>query len=476
MKSFHMVKRTASFMLMIALLSVPSSAVAQTKIEAPKNPYNASEDVRLGSDAARQVERDMPILNDYEVQNYLTRVGRRLVEAIPPEFQHREFRYSFKPVDVRDLNAFALPGGFTYVNRGLIEVARNESELAGVMAHEISHVALRHGTAQMAKGQKLAVGSAIGQIAGAILGGIAGGAVSAASQVGFGAYFLKYSRAYERQADLLGAQIMARAGYDPRDLANVFRTLEREGGGRGGPEWLSSHPNPGNRYEAINREADMLRVQNPVQNTQEFSRVQARLRGFPRARTMEEVARRQGGNRNPRTPTRTSTGGARAGEPPSRTTRTFESSDRRFRMDYPSNWSAYQQGGTSVTFAPEWAFDGDEMTHGAVIGYVDTGRASMSLDQSLDAIINELARSNPNLREERRARYSGSLDGERAMATYLVGQNSLGNTEKVWIIARPSGQGVISLLFLAPERDFRQYESTFSQMIRSFVVEDRFSR
>jgi hypothetical protein len=100
----------------------------------------------------------------------------------------------------------------------------------------------------------------------------------------------------------------------------------------------------------------------------------------------------------------------------------------------------------------------------------------MSLDQSLDAIINELARSNPNLREERRARYSGSLDGERAMATYLVGQNSLGNTEKVWIIARPSGQGVISLLFLAPERDFRQYESTFSQMIRSFVVEDRFSR
>jgi hypothetical protein len=471
MKLPSYLRTCASLLLAVSLLALPSPA--QTRIEAPKNPYKIDEDVRLGRESANEVERQLPLMNDPETQSYLNRLGRRLVEAIPSQFQHPEFRYSFKPVDVSDLNAFALPGGFTYVNRGLMEAARNEGELAGVMSHEISHVALRHGTAQYAKGQKLAIGSAIGQVLGAVLGGPVGGVVSAGSQIGFGSWLLKYSREYERQADLLGAQIMARAGYDPRDLANMFRTLERANAGRGGPEWLSSHPNPGNRYDAINKEAAILRVQNPVKNTPEFTRLQARLRDFPRARSMEEIARR-GGN-NPQRPTRTSTGRSRTGEPPSRTFVTYESSDRLFRMDYPSNWNPIAQDG-GVTLAPEWAFEQNEMTHGAVVNYFQTRRSGMTIDESLDAIINELARSNPNLREERDARYAGRLDGERAMATYLSGRNSLGYVERVWVIARPSNQGVISLLFLAPERQFRQYEETFSQMVRSFIVDDRFRR
>ncbi len=474
MKRMRNLKSSASATLMFAFF-LPLAALAQTKIEAPKNPYSLDKDVQLGREAANQVERELPMMRDSEVQNYLTRVGRRLVEAIPPQFQYSQFRYSFKPVDVSDLNAFALPGGFTYVNRGLMEAARNESELAGVMAHEISHVALRHGTAQMAKGQKLAVGSTIGQILGAILGGPVGGVVSAGSQIGFGAYFLKYSRAYERQADTLGAQIMARAGYDPRDLANVFRTLEQASGGRSGPEWLSSHPNPGNRYEAINREADMLRVQNPVHNTPEFTRIQARLRDFPRSRSMEEIAR--SGNRNPQQrPRPTSTGNSRPGEPPSRSLRNYRSANGHFSMDYPTNWNSYPQDGGGATFAPEWAFEGDELTHGSVIGYVGSRRANMTLDESLDTIIRDLMRSNSSLREERGARYGGRLDGQQAMSTYLSGRNSLGYVERVWIIARPSGQGIISLLFFAPERDFRQYQSAFSQMVRSFTVDERYRR
>jgi Zn-dependent protease with chaperone function len=464
----------SSAALILAFVLLPIGALPQTKIEAPKNPYSLDKDVQLGREAANQVERELPLLRDPEVQNYLNRVGRRLVEAIPSQFQYSQFRYSFKPVDVSDLNAFALPGGFTYVNRGLMQAARNESELAGVMAHEISHVALRHGTAQMAKGQKLAVGATIGQVLGAILGGPVGGVVAAGSQIGFGAYFLKYSRAYERQADTLGAQIMARAGYDPRDLANVFRTLEQASGGRSGPEWLSSHPNPGNRYEAINREADLLRVQNPVHNTPEFTRIQARLRDHPRARSMEEIAR--SGNRNPQQrPRPTSTGGSRPGEPPSRSLRNYRSSNGHYSMDYPSNWNPYPQNGGGATFAPEWAFEGDELTHGSVVGYLSARRA-MNLNEALDTIIRDLARSNANLREERDARYSGRLDGQPALATYLSGRNSLGYVERIWIIARPSGQGVISLLFFAPERDFQQYQDTFSQMVRSFAVDDRYSR
>ena len=275
----------ASISLLISMLVMP--ALAQTRVSAPKNSMDIRKDVELGRQAAAEVEKQVPLLNDSEINRYVEHVGMRLAEAIPPEFQHREFQYSFKVVDASDINAFALPGGFTYVNRGLIEAAKNEGELAGVIAHEISHVALRHGTAQYAKAQKAGIGQAAGQILGAIIGGGVGSVIAATSQLGIGAYFTKYSREYEKQADILGSQMMARADYDPRDLANMFRTIEQQSEGRGGPEWLSSHPNPGNRYEYINREAQTLPVSNPIKNTPEFREERARLRDMPRARSME---------------------------------------------------------------------------------------------------------------------------------------------------------------------------------------------
>src|ERR1051325_578951 len=269
MKRCKNLTTTIGVLTLLATLVMPFYALAQTHVTAPKNPYNPQEDVKLGRQAAAEAERQFPILNNREVTDYIARIGDRLVEAIPREYQHPEFRFSYKVVNVSDLNAFALPGGFTYVNRGLIEAAKNEGELAGVMAHELSHVALRHGTAQYAKAQKVGIWAGIAAIGGALLGGQAG---AAAAQIPFQLSFLKYGREYERQADTLGAQIMARAGYDPRDLANMFRTLEQQAG-KGGPEWMSDHPNPGNRYEAINREAEMLRVTNPNTDNRDFNNI-----------------------------------------------------------------------------------------------------------------------------------------------------------------------------------------------------------
>src|SRR5262249_356179 len=189
------------------------------------------------------------------------RVGGNLAAAIPPEFQHSEFHYTFSVVNASDINAFALPGGPMFVNRGMIEASRSEGEMAGVMAHEISHVALRHGTAQITKSQGFGVqlGAIGGAILGAVIGGNVGDVVAQGTQLGLGAYVLKYSREYETQADVIGAQILARAGYDPMDLARMFETIEKQGGSRG-PEWLSSHPNPGNREQRISQEAAKLRV------------------------------------------------------------------------------------------------------------------------------------------------------------------------------------------------------------------------
>src|ERR1044072_7649 len=283
----------SALLLAVAMLVMPLAALGQTRIEMPKNKYKVSDDVQAGQQAAQQVYQQMPILRDSYVDGYVESVGRRLVQAIPAEYGHPEFRYSFDVGDARDINAFALPGGPMFVNRGMIEAARTEGEMAGVMAHEISHVALRHATAQATETQKFQIGSVLGQIAGAVIGGGVGQVVGAASQIGFGAGALKYSRKYETQADILGAQMMGGAGYDPRDLANMFRTIAQQGGGSGGPEWLSSHPNPGNREQRIMQEAQMLRVNTEAarQDTAQFRSVQSRLRGMPRARTMEEIAR-----------------------------------------------------------------------------------------------------------------------------------------------------------------------------------------
>ena len=131
-------------------MTVAASA-AQTRITADKNKYTPAQDVQVGQEAAAEVRREMPLLNDDRIDGYVARIGRNLVRAIPPEFQHSEFRYTFEVVNQKEINAFALPGGPMFLNRGMMEAAKAEGEIAGVMAHEISHVALRHGTAQATK-------------------------------------------------------------------------------------------------------------------------------------------------------------------------------------------------------------------------------------------------------------------------------------------------------------------------------------
>src|ERR1041385_7661676 len=244
-----------AWIALVAITVMPFTALAQTQIKYHTNKYSPQDDVKLGRQAAQEAESQFPLLRDETVRGYVENVGQRLVTAIPPEFQHPEFRYYFKVVNARDINAFALPGGPMYVNRGMIQAARTEGEMAGVMAHELSLVALRHGTAQATKAQKYGLLAGILGIGGTIFGGPGVGQLA---QAPFAVYLLKFSREYETEADVLGAQIMARAGYDPRDLANMFRTIERQGGGGGG--FLSDHPSPSDRYARINREAQLLRV------------------------------------------------------------------------------------------------------------------------------------------------------------------------------------------------------------------------
>src|SRR5437867_12232406 len=244
MKSFPLKSRSASVAVALALSS--TLVAAQTQITAPNNSYTPAQDVELGQKAAAEARQQLPVMRDDEVTSYVENLGRRLVAAIPSELQHPEFRYTFEVVNVKEINAFALPGGPMFVNRGMIDAASNEGEVAGVMAHELSHVILRHGTAQASKATKYEIGQLAGAVIGAIIGGTVGSVVAQGTQFGLGTAFLRFGREFVQQADIQGAQIMARAGYDPRDMANMFKTIQ-ERSGSGGPQWLSDHPNPGNR-------------------------------------------------------------------------------------------------------------------------------------------------------------------------------------------------------------------------------------
>ena len=281
--------RSSASVIAVLLVSVAALS-AETKIEPRKNSFKPSQDVQLGRQAAAEVRQQLPMLNDRPTDALVERIGRRLVASVPARLQQPAFRYSFDVVNLREINAFALPGGPMFLHRGMLQAARTDDEVAGVMAHELSHVILRHGTLQAAKAQKFQIGAIAGQVLGAIVGGQKGAIIAQGSQIGLGTYFLKYSREYEREADLLGAQIMARAGYDPRQMANMFRTIQQQGG-NSGPEFLSDHPDPGNRYDAIIREARSLRVTGAASTGPAFDTVRSRLAQMPPAPTTQQVAR-----------------------------------------------------------------------------------------------------------------------------------------------------------------------------------------
>lgn len=216
------------FALAVVMLALAlSELLAQTQIKLPKNNFTPQQDVEIGRKAAAEVRKQYPIITDEAISRYLKSLGDRLVAVAPPDLNQPVYEYSFTPVNLKEINAFALPGGPMFVQRGMFEAAASEGEVVGVMAHELSHVLLRHGTANATKAQNpwLQIGQLAGAIGGAVVGGAAGSAIAESSQFGLGTLMLRYSRDFEKQADLMGSQLMARAGYDPRALAHMFETI-----------------------------------------------------------------------------------------------------------------------------------------------------------------------------------------------------------------------------------------------------------
>jgi predicted Zn-dependent protease len=229
-------------LITLALVVAPFSAAAQS-YKPGFNVFSPQQDYEIGRQSAAVANRRLSTYSDARV----TRIGRRLAAVAPGA----RFPYEFRVVNDRSLNAFALPGGFVYINRGALDAARNEDEVAAVIAHEIAHVSLRHGTNQASKAYMAQAG--LGLFGGLLGNGGVGQAIGMVGGFGLNTLFLKYSRSAESQADLLGLQMLRRAGYNPRAMVSILQTIQGQSHGRS-IEWLSNHPNPENRIARLERE------------------------------------------------------------------------------------------------------------------------------------------------------------------------------------------------------------------------------
>ncbi len=465
------IRALAPIALAIALLT--PLTVAQTRITPPKNKYTPEQDVQLGREAAAEARREYPVINDPGLDSYLDSLGQRLVAASPAELNNPVFEYSFTPVNLKEINAFALPGGAMFVNRGMFEAAQKEGEVVGVMAHELSHVLLRHGTANATKAQGFQFGQLAGAIAGAVVGGGWGDMIAQGSQLGLGTWLLKYSREYEKQADLLGSQIMARAGYDPLDLARMFETIQQQSQG-GGPQWLSSHPDPGNRSAYIAKEAAMLRVAHRDSQPPEFQRAQAAFARLPAATSMADLARSGRGNTGGGDPSGAPVG--RIGDPvppPSPDFRTIQGG-RLFDADVPANWQAVSSN-NAVKYVPRNGYGAVEggqtiFTHGVEFGVAPA--ASRQLIEATRTLLNAFARGNPDLRQRGETR-DLRLSERSALGVSLVNRSQLGGSEYIDVYTTFLADGrLFYFATIVPERDAAQYSPVFERIGRSIRLRD----
>jgi len=247
--------------------------------------YSIESEIRMGKQYATQIEASLKMVTDPTINEYVNRVGQNLVRN-----SDAKVPFTIKVVDSDVINAMALPGGFFYVNSGLILAADNEAELAGVMAHEIAHVAARHTTRQMTRAQFLNYAS----LPLIFVGGGIGLAAREAAGIGVPMTFLKFSRTFEAEADYLGIQYMYKAGYDPNEFVNFFEKIQAEEKKKPGSmaKVFADHPQTPDRITKSQEEiATILPAKDQyIETTSEFNDMKARLAAIENKHKVDDSA------------------------------------------------------------------------------------------------------------------------------------------------------------------------------------------
>jgi Zn-dependent protease with chaperone function len=439
----------------VLALALPLAAQVK-KYEPGFNLFSPQQDIEIGREAAEEVRRSMPVVNNAELTGYVTRVGERLAKSS----RAGKFPYSFAVVNDPNINAFALPGGPVFVHSGLLAAVDNESELAGVLAHEISHAALRHGTSQVSKANliQLPVLLAAGFL------GDRGGIWPALAQLGIDlgatSLLLRYSRDAEKEADLNGAQIMNEVGYDPAFAASFFQKLEKEKGASPGrlEQLFSSHPNPGNRVQYVAE-------QNRYLPRREYSELDPA--GLARAKQIVASL-----------PAAPKPGGAgKSGTPDPRVIRPsgryVNYQGRGYAVRLPDNWQVFgDHNAGTVTVAPRAAVvsgrRGETLIgYGLMISHYYPQNRRVNLNRDTAALTRELLAGNSGMRQTGNPR-SVRVAGQAALVTPLESPSPFAGQREIDMLVTVAQPGALFyMVFISPESEWPETQPAFDEVVRS---------
>lgn len=441
--------------ILLGLLLPCAPAYARFQPKPCKNSYTTEQEIAEGKKAAAQISKQMPVLPDSSpVTQYIQQLGNKLVKYAPGT----PWPYQFHVVNMADINAFALPGGAIFVNLGTIQAAENEAQLAGVIAHEISHVVLRHATCNLTRQRTPGMLAGIGQIAaGVLLGGGAGALASQGIGAVAGLSFLKMSRDAEKQADLLGTDMLYDAGYDPRGMAQFFEIIQGQYG-EGGAQLMSDHPNPGNRTAYVNDEISTLPPKKHyVETTPEFARVKKLVAGM-HAYTAREVASGVWKKQAPDHTVAQSVNAPAIDPTPDGNWQAYAARD--FQMDYPGNWRAYSDQGPEVTIAPDGGIQGSTIVYGVLI---DTYKSRLGNDLigNTQQLLARLTETNPGLSCGQGTNLT--VGGRAARSVECTSA-----AERDWIVTvgRPNAD-LQYAVFVAPAKEFEKMRPAYRRMLDS---------
>lgn len=454
--------RRGLFGLMIAaclgLAPGTAAGVERLRFKPGFNLFSLQQDVELGREASKEFDKELPLVTDAEVTHYVSELGRRVATFAPVK---SDYPWTFKVVNSKEINAFALPGGFIYINRGAIEAAEHESQIAGVMAHEVGHVVMRHGTHRASQ-------VLLAQLPLAILGGMLGESGSLTGQMaqlglsfGLNSLLLRNSRGAESQSDQVAAYILYQAGYDPRGMARFFEILQKKYPQRT-MEFFSDHPNPGNRIKKV--EAIIPALGSPREgktDSPEFQAMKEKLLGMPAPPKAGAKPQPLAGPPSP---------------PPAPSSRLVKYRAESFAIAYPENWQVQEsQDGVSLA-PPGGTFSGPQgesaQAYGAsILRYrpPDQDRKSWGLIDATQRLVESMRQSNPNLRVIKQT--GMTLKGRSALTTLLENDSPVeGQKEKDQLVTVRAGDAVLAIIFVAPESAYDSYKSTFEAMLRSLEL------
>jgi beta-barrel assembly-enhancing protease len=461
-----MIKRILAFVMFLPLLVAADKAPRQQEVKVQRTSMTREQEIQLGKEAASQVEREMEVIQNREIESWLNRIGQQLAKTP----QANAYPYYFKLINEDSINAFALPGGPMYVHTGLIRAADREGEVAGVLAHEMSHVALRHGAAQMGKQQTW--GTLFG-VLGAATGMLSSkdgqcGMLCQAAQIGVGlggaSVLSKFSRSFEKDADLNGGRMLASSGYDPIDLAKFFEKLQGQAGKQGEPKglelWLSSHPASGSRVKYVSDDIQFYPKKPYTATTGQFDRVKTVLATLPKPKPKpaEMLLAKQGASPRTNLP---------AGFKDLQTVG--------FAVGYPSAWKAGQpdQNSKTIYLVPENGLiqqqnGGLELISGGMIDYYRPQKSGQ-LDAATTEFVQLLQKGDANMKTDAPARVRvGNKAGLMTRATTKTSKS--GELDQVvYLYTVQQEAGLWYMVLAAPPSELGALDPTFRSMVQTVL-------